>query len=167
MRIVRVSALVALWVALWGEVSVANIAFGTVVATGVTIAFPPLENVNGNRIRPIAMMHLLTTFSLALVRSTWAVVVAVLRPKRTLRPAIVAVPLRGDDPVITTLVANGISLTPGTLTVDLGPASEPGEGRVLYVHALTLGDIDDLIADTHDLEDRATAAFPPPTELDP
>ena len=167
MRIVRIVALAAIWVALWGEVTFANIVFGAIVAVAVSVAFPPLDDVNGNGIRPLSTARLGTRFALNLVQSTWSVVIAVLRPKLVLHQAIVAVPLRTADPVIVTMVANGISLTPGTLTVDVGPEPSPGEGRVLYVHALTLGDIDDLIADAHELEDRAVAAFPPPRRTEP
>jgi multicomponent Na+:H+ antiporter subunit E len=162
-KVLRILVLAAIWVALWGQISVANVVFGLVVAVVVTVAFPPLDGENGNGIRLGAAVVFFFRFALMLWRSTWAVVVEVVRPKLALEEAIVAVPLRTDDPVIVTMVANGITLTPGTLTVDVGPDPEPGEGRVLYVHALTLGDVDELVAGVHELEELAVAAFPPPT----
>lgn len=165
-RLLRVLVLAAIWVALWGEVSAANVVWGLVVAVAVVLAFPSLDGENGNGIRPVAAVVFFARFVVMLVQSTWSVVVAVLRPKLALEQAIVAVPLRTDDPVIVTMVANGITLTPGTLTVDLGPDPGPGEGRVLYVHALSLTSREDVVAGAHELEDLALAAFPPPTEAE-
>ena len=161
-RVLRIVVLAAIWVGLWGQVSVANVVFGLVVAVVVTFAFPPLDHENGNDINLGRAAVFFVKFAVMLWQSTWSVVVEVVRPTLALEEAIVAVPLRTDDPVIVTMVANGITLTPGTLTVDVGPDPEPGEGRILYVHALTLGDIDELIAGAHELEDLAIAAFPPP-----
>ena len=59
-----------------------------------------------------------------------------------------------------TLVANAITLTPGTLTVTA--ESDPA---VLHVHVLGLGDVDEFRASVHDLHRRATAAFTPAREL--
>ena len=161
-KVLRIVVLGAIWVALWGDISVANVVFGLVVAVVVTFAFPPLDGENGNDVNLLHAAVFFAKFAVMLWQSTWSVVVEVMRPKLRLEEAIVAVPLRTDDPVIITMVANGITLTPGTLTVDVGPDPTPGEGRILYVHALTLGDVDDLIAGAHELEDLAIAAFPPP-----
>lgn len=166
-KVLRLAVLAAIWVALWGEISVANVVFGVVVALVVTVAFPSLDGENGNGVKPVAAAIFFAKFAVMLWQSTWAVVVEVVRPKLALEQAIVAVPLHTDDPVIVTMVANGITLTPGTLTVDVGPDPEPGQGRVLYVHALTLGDIDDLIAGAHELETLATNAFPAPAPSEP
>jgi multicomponent Na+:H+ antiporter subunit E len=166
-KVLRILVLAAIWVGLWGQVSPANVLFGLIIAVVVTVAFPSLDGPNDNGIRVGAAMVFLGRFAIMLCRSTWAVVVEVVRPRLALEEAIVAVPLRTDDPVIVTMVANGITLTPGTLTVDVGPDPPPGEGRILYVHALTLGDLDELIAGAHELEDLATAAFPPPIRRGP
>lgn len=161
MKVLRVVVLAMIWVALWGQVSAANVFWGLVVGLGITLAFPSIDGDNGNGFRPIAGIVFFARFAVMLVQSTWAVVVEVIRPRLALAEAIVAVPLRTDDPVIVTMVANGITLTPGTLTVDVGPDPAPGEGRVLYVHALTLTSVADVVEGAHELEDLATAAFPP------
>jgi multicomponent Na+:H+ antiporter subunit E len=166
-KVLRIVVLAGIWVALWGQVSVANVVFGFVVALVVTFGFPPLDDENGNDIDLVHAAIFFARFAVMLCQSTWSVVVEVVRPKLALEEAIVAVRLRTDDPVIITMVANGITLTPGTLTVDVGPDPEPGEGRTLYVHALTLGDLDDLVAGVHELEDLAVAAFPPPRTTRP
>ena len=69
------------------------------------------------------------------------------------------VELPGATPLVTTLVANAITLTPGTLTVTAG--SDPA---VLHVHVLGLGDLDEFRAEILDLQRRASAAFTPAPE---
>ncbi|MEM3086172.1 MAG: Na+/H+ antiporter subunit E [Halobacteria archaeon] len=58
----------------------------------------------------------------------------VVRPRFRMRPAIVAVPLEARTPAEIILLANLITMTPGTLSVDLST-----DRSVLYVHALFPG----------------------------
>ena len=58
---------------------------------------------------------------------------AILWPFRTLRPGIVAVPLDTRSAVENTLLANIVTLTPGTMSIDLSP-----DGKTLYVHVLDM-----------------------------
>lgn len=63
----------------------------------------------------------------------------IVSPRKALRPGIVAVPLTITDPFERTLLASMITLTPGTLSVDLGQ----WDGQdVLYVHTIDLHDIE-------------------------
>ena len=73
----------------------------------------------------------------------WEIVVSnvklawlVLQPKPHLSPGIIAVPLSVTSALETTILASVITLTPGTLSIDLGK-NEAGE-RVLYVHNLVI-----------------------------
>jgi multicomponent Na+:H+ antiporter subunit E len=62
----------------------------------------------------------------------------VITPRHHMRPGVIAVPLDVRTDAEITLLANLITLTPGTLSLDLSP-----DRRVLYVHAIyTDGDID-------------------------
>jgi multicomponent Na+:H+ antiporter subunit E len=58
----------------------------------------------------------------------------VVDPRARLRQAVVAVPVVGDSDWLLTILANAVSLTPGTLSLEL---DRPG--AVLYVHVLDLG----------------------------
>ncbi len=62
----------------------------------------------------------------------------ILRPNPVIEPGILAVPLRATTTLEVLVLASVISLTPGTLTLDLGK-NATGES-VLYVHNLTVGD---------------------------
>lgn len=66
----------------------------------------------------------------------------ILGPRRNLHPAWVEVPLDIRDPYAITILASTISLTPGTVTTEVGP----GHGKLL-IHALNALDPDALVAD--------------------
>ena len=73
-----------------------------------------------------------------------------------LRPAVVAVPLRSDDPGLLALVADSITLTPGTLTVEADDASS-----TLWVHLLHLPEdgVDEVVAQVQHLQDVGARAL--------
>lgn len=78
-----------------------------------------------------------------IVKSNIAVARAVLTPKMQLRPGIVAIPLDlKSDEGITTL-ANLITLTPGTVTLDIS-----SDRKTLYIHAFEVTDAEALRRDT-------------------
>lgn len=75
-------------------------------------------------------------FGRDLVASSLAVARVVLSPRPTAQPRFLVVPLRrAQTPAEIMMVANYISLTPGTLTVDVSR-----DGRSLLVHSLLAGD---------------------------
>jgi multicomponent Na+:H+ antiporter subunit E len=62
----------------------------------------------------------------------------ILQPRPTINPGIVAIPLTASSPLEIMTLASVITLTPGTISVDLG-RNERGE-QLLYVHILATGD---------------------------
>jgi multicomponent Na+:H+ antiporter subunit E len=68
-----------------------------------------------------------------LVVSSVRVARDVLRPRLTMEPGVVGVPLDARTDLEITAFTNLISLTPGTLGLDLSP-----DRRTLYVHAMHL-----------------------------
>ena len=122
-----------MWVGLWGSVSVANVLGGLAVAL-VLLATLPLPDVPARGIlRPLAVLRFLGAFAVDLVRASGQVIVLVLRPRKELRQAVVAVEVVGASDQLLTLLGNAISLTPGTLTLEVDR-----ERRILYVHLLQL-----------------------------
>lgn len=126
--------LTAVWVGLWGTITPANVLGGLAVAV-VLVATLPLNEVESEGVvRPLAVLRFLGFFARDLVRASAEVAVLVLHPRRQLRQAVVAVDVRGESDRLLTLLANAISLTPGTLTLEVDrPRS------ILYVHALDVG----------------------------
>lgn len=166
-RVLLVVWLTVVWVLLWGEPSVGNLLAGVILGTLVVLAFPPAED-RGGGVHPLAVLSFGWWFAKALVVANLSVAKEVLRPRLALSEGIVAVPLRATSPVVATFVANAITLTPGTMTVDIRPAeygvdSDEDQMRatppVLYVHCLVTGDPEDVRAEGRDLEERVVRAF--------
>jgi multicomponent Na+:H+ antiporter subunit E len=76
-------------------------------------------------------------FMVDLLRSNLQVFWDVITPGHISRPGIVGVPLSAATELEILLVANMISLTPGTLSIDLSE-----DRRILYVHVMYLDDPD-------------------------
>lgn len=158
LRVPPFVGLVVVWLLLMGQVTWANLLGGVAVAAILVVLVPLRMPGNGHRVHPVALVRLSVFIGWSLVTSSWSVLVATLRPTPArLRAGIVRIELPStSSPWVTALVANAITLTPGTMTLvaTLGPP-------VLQVHALGLGDPDDLRADVLDLHRRVHAAFTP------
>ncbi|MFT3974239.1 MAG: Na+/H+ antiporter subunit E [Amaricoccus sp.] len=101
---------------------------------------------------PLGTATLGLAFLRDLALSSLAVARTVLDPRRA-APGFVTVPLtRARTDLEITLVANYITLTPGTLTVDVSP-----DRRTLLVHALD-ADAASVRADVAAIEARVAAA---------
>jgi multicomponent Na+:H+ antiporter subunit E len=153
MRILRVVWLIAVWLALWGEVTVANVASGTVVALVVVSLFETWRT--GELVfRPLRAIKFLAYFLFKLVEASVVVARTVISPRDRIRSGIVAVPLSGCTDALATLIADAISLTPGTLTLEV--RREP---LTLYVHVLHVDDVEEVRRDVRTLEVLAVEAF--------
>lgn len=76
-------------------------------------------------------------FVVALVQANLRVAYEVLTLAHTMRPGIVAIPLDVKTDAAITLLANLITLTPGTLSLDVS-----ADRRVLYVHTMYVDDVE-------------------------
>jgi multicomponent Na+:H+ antiporter subunit E len=85
---------------------------------------------------PLAIGFLLF-FSWELLKSSLRVAYDVLTPRHHMNPGVIGVPLDAASEGEVTILANLISLTPGTLSLDVSP-----DRRILYIHAMYI-DADD------------------------
>jgi multicomponent Na+:H+ antiporter subunit E len=106
-----------------GAASAAVVAW---VLGGVTFPDPPTRETVLAAVRAAVFLPLLVA---AVVRANLSLAAVVLDPRLPVDPSLVRVP-RPEGAVGTALLANAITLTPGTLTVDV-------EEDHLLVHALT------------------------------
>ncbi len=90
-------------------------------------------------IRPLALLTLGLLFLKELALSAWAVLKTVVRRDMALKPGIFAYETGLTRDMEVTLLANLITLTPGTLSVDIRDDGRDGR-RILYVHALDCAD---------------------------
>jgi len=92
-----------------------------------------------------AAIGLLLFFSWELVRANIRMAMYVLGPNRWMRPGIVAVPLEPKGEIELTLLANMITLTPGTLSLDVAD-----DRSVLYIHAMDVGEPEEFVREIKD-----------------
>jgi multicomponent Na+:H+ antiporter subunit E len=85
-------------------------------------------------------LSLIVLFVKELILSALKVAWLAVQPRITIRPAIIAYPLTVTTDAQITLLANMITLTPGTLSVDVSE-----DRRTLYIHAIDVASRDELI----------------------
>lgn len=147
--------LLAVWIALWGDLSFANVMSGLLVVGGVVAAFTHVGPLPATSVRPLYVLRLLGWWAKNLVDSTLEVAYRVLR-SQPVQPAILAFPMRNAPDAVVTVVANIITTTPGTLTLDV---RSDGTNAVLYVHILHLDDEEAARANIEELQRLALLAF--------
>ncbi|MBU1336626.1 MAG: Na+/H+ antiporter subunit E [Alphaproteobacteria bacterium] len=139
-----VIVLAIVWGAITGTFTGLNLLLGAAIG-GVAVlllrsAFAPPRILR--KIGQIASLILLFIYELAASAVRVAIVVLTPSMKADLRPAIIAFPLTVKSDAEITLLANLITLTPGTLSIDVSE-----DRSVLFVHVLTLSTREALIAD--------------------
>lgn len=128
------------WVLITGNVSLSGIGIGFVLGYGALWLVQPLTGSSRYFFRVIAWIRLIVMFHVELLLSSFSVLYDILTPRHRARPAIIEMPLdvRSDAGVL--LVTNLISLTPGTLSLDVN-----ADRTILRVHAMFADDPDALI----------------------
>lgn len=156
MNLFLINVLMALaWAAVSGSFAPGNLVFGFVLAA---LALSVIREQVGSvgyfsRLRRVSSLLLLFVYELVL--SAVRVAILVLKPNMNLKPGILSYSLKVDRDHEITLLANLITLTPGTLSVDVS------EDRTkLYIHALDCSDPDQIRRDIADgFERKILEAF--------
>jgi multicomponent Na+:H+ antiporter subunit E len=125
------------WAAVSGSVSAHNLLLGFVLGALALFVVREPYGSSGYLRRLFAILSLVLLFLKELAMSAAKVAVTVLSPDMKLKPGIFAFPLTVDRDFEITLLANLITLTPGTLSVDVSD-----DRKTLYVHALDCADPD-------------------------
>lgn len=153
-RLIGAGLLAVVWAAGLGNYSLMNFAIGFAVSLGVLWAVArgceggeeegsssvPRRKVGAKNLWATAVLGVY--FVVELVLSSVRMVYYVLSPLSRLRPGVIAVELEAMSDSQVTVLANLISLTPGTLSVDVGTGAGNAEGRerVLYIHVMHIAD---------------------------
>ena len=132
----KIIVMATVWVALTGSPTVMNAILGLVL--GQIIIGLLREHASGDKVyvRIGGLLSLTVLFIKELVLSAWKVAKLVTSRRMDLQPGIFAYPLKVDRDFEITLLANLITLTPGTLSVDVSP-----DRRFLFVHAIDCTDV--------------------------
>jgi len=155
--------LLVVWIALWRDVSAANVVSGLAVAAAVVWFFPPQGENERLRVRPLALLRFVSTAVISIVRANFVVAWEVITPKNVITEGVVAVDLASSHPTVITLVSHAIILAPGTMVIDIdkGDATKPTK---LYVHVLHLRSVEEVREEVLQLEALALAAVSGPDD---
>lgn len=100
--------------------------------------------------KPPKILAFLAYYLKELVLSNLIIARDILTPTHYMRPGVVAIPLRAQTDFEITLLANLITMTPGTLSLDISE-----DRKTLYVHAMYVHDADALRSEiTNNFERR-------------
>lgn len=149
--------LVLIWILLWGTWSWANLLSGMLVAAVVTNVLPLPAVIGGARLHPVALVAFAGYFLKDLVVSSAEVAWTAIRPGRMHQGAIIAVRLRTDSDLLLTLIAESLTLVPGSIVLDLDRPRQ-----TLGIHLLLVDDPEDVErqrADVFTMEERVVRAF--------
>lgn len=149
--------LVVVWNLLWGTWSWANLLGGVVVALAVTWVLPLPPVVGGTRVRPLGLLVFLGSFLVDLVSSGAQVAWQTVRPSGIDRSAIIRVQLRTDSDLLLTILAESLTLVPGSMVLDLDR-----DRGILILHVLHVRDEEDVErqrASVLTQEERVVRAF--------
>ena len=123
------------WQALLGDFTLTGLFVGFVVGYLVLWLLQPLLGQSRYCGRLLDQLMLVAYFLKELVLSSVRVAWYVLSPARRSRPGIIAVPLETCTDTELALLANLVSLTPGSLSLDVSE-----DRRTLLVHAMFVDD---------------------------
>ncbi len=123
------------WLALTGQFSLLSLVGGYVIGFGALWVFKPMYAQTRYFSLTKRVVGLILFFLQDLVMSSLRVVYDIVTPPIYARPGIIAMPLDAKTDVEILVTTNLISLTPGTLSLDLSP-----DRKILYVHAMFVDD---------------------------
>jgi multicomponent Na+:H+ antiporter subunit E len=148
--------LTAVWVALWGDISVANIVSGAALATVISLVFPLPPVRMRLMIRPLPLLWLVARFLFDVVVASAQVSWKVLTLREPPRNAVIEVNLRTPSDFVLTVVGELTSLVPGSVVVEARRSS-----HTLFLHVLDTPDredAEDMRRRTLELEHRVVMA---------
>lgn len=123
--------LAVVWVALSGNFTAAGFLAGLLVGYLVLAVAGPAFGVHGYGLRAFRAIGFVLYYLYELVVSNLRVALDVIRPRMRSRPAFVAIPVDDLNPAQITLLANLITMTPGTLSIDVSR-----DESTLYIHGM-------------------------------
>ena len=143
------------WAALSGEVTLASLLVGFVVGYATLWAMQPLFPASRYSAKVIGLLMLAAYFLWELLISSLKVAWSVVTPLQNSKPGIVSIPLDVSSDMELTVLANLISLTPGSLSVDIS-----ADRKHLVVHAMFIENPDDFRREIKDgMEHRVREAL--------
>jgi multicomponent Na+:H+ antiporter subunit E len=126
--------LMLVWILLWGMVSAANIVSGLAIALVITVLLPlPAVPVEG-RLHPVSLLRLIAVVAYDLTLSSLQVAWLAIKPGPPPLSAVLRAHLAIKSDLVLALAVNIVTLTPGSIVLEIDQAR-----RMIYVHVLDVG----------------------------
>lgn len=157
MRLFLLNILLALlWMLMWGQFQmytmIAGFMLGYLLLGVVTRITADRDQEYG--IRGIRMISFIAYFIRILIKANLIVAKEIITPGFQMTPRFIRYDVRGLTPFQLTSLANAITLTPGTLSVDLGD-----DHRYLYIHCMYAENTAHAVSEIDELRDRLLKEF--------
>ena len=134
-------AISGLWMVLAASPSLGNLLLAVILGVSIPWITQSFWPDRPRLARPLTGIVLFVRVVGDIILANWEVARLVVGPLDRLKPAFIDVPIEIDNPFVATLLASIVSLTPGTVSVDIDRAA-----GILNVHALNVADEAELIA---------------------
>ncbi len=123
------------WVALTGRFTTVNFAFGFALGYGALWLAQRILGPSSYFGKARRFLGFVLFFLWEVFKANLRVAYIVLNPRYRLRPGVVAVPLDARSDAEITLLANLITMTPDSLSIDVS-----ADRKVLYIHTMDIGE---------------------------
>ena len=159
--ILTVAWLLVVWLALMESVTVGAVVAGLVVAVVIVLGFPEGARRSSRRtFRPWRALVFGGWFAVKLVEANVEVAIAVIDPKpERLRRVVIAAPVVSRSFTVRAILANALSLTPGTFIIEIDDKMS-----TYFVHFLDVESPDHGRIEVHRMERMVARAFDPSDE---
>ncbi len=138
-----------IWAMLLGEINLATIASGFVLAYFILFVLFRRQMKDDYFARGPRLVTFILFYLFELFRSNLIIAWDIVTPTHYMRPGVIAIPLEAKTDVEITVLCNLITMTPGTLSLDVSE-----DRKVLYIHAMYIDDVEKLRQQTKDSLER-------------
>lgn len=141
--------LLVVWLLLVRSLAIGHILLGSVLAVGIPLFTHRFWDVQPGVKKPGLLLRFVLRVLGDIIYANLQVAWLIINPWRRIRPAFVEYPLILEERFTITLLANTISLTPGTVSTNIRM-----DGKTLLIHALNIEDPQALIEEIHERYER-------------
>lgn len=130
-------ALAAIWSMLWGDITLFNMGTGFILAYLILYRFKGVLSSDRYFRKLYYVIYFLVFVAAEIIKANIDVMKLILSPRHHNKPGIIAIPLDAKSDLEITLLANLITLTPGTLSLDVS-----NDRGTLFVHSMFLDSVE-------------------------
>lgn len=138
------------WISLTGDFSGGGLLTGFVFGYFVLALIARMSGEMSGYVHKIPQVAGFVLFYMGeIIKSNLRVAYEVLSPTHKMQPGVIGLPLEAESDAAITILANLITMTPGTLSLDVS-----NDRKMLFIHAMYINDEDTLRKDLKNLERR-------------